>query len=169
METKVIKNCIVTGTDVMTSQIKQVNQSINIPATNVYSICPGVVTFIGRFDDVYTIVVQYSTNVCFQYKNIKSTTIKFGQYVDRCTLLGIANKYVQFTYLTLNANPYACRRGKTTFYKQDPINVLINGYADDFIYLDNVSQPIDTGITGAAPDWMLVSLPQAYRDGEANG
>ena len=149
MANMTIKNCIISRKD---SQVNVTNINVDIYCDNVYSICPGVVSYVGRYDYFYVVVVQYTTNVCFQYKHLKSTDIKVGQHIDRLTLLGEADKYVQFAYLTSAENVYPCRIGNRTYYKQKPLDILLNGYDSDYIYGDGIGHPWDDDDTSRAPD-----------------
>lgn len=97
--------------------------AINLEADHVYSICSGVVVDIGLTDDtLYTVTVQYDQNRSVRYGNIQDVYVNLGNTIRIGDIVGMANKYVIFEYITISedGSMWPVRIYTETYYKQDP-------------------------------------------------
>ncbi|MCD8211643.1 MAG: M23 family metallopeptidase [Oscillospiraceae bacterium] len=108
------------------------NTGIDIECDNVYSICPSVVIFIGQENKYYTVVIQYTSEICFRYCHLKNVNVERGQICDSGELIGKASKFCSFELLTKTQNnsTWPVRISSKTFYIQNP-----EEYADGTIIL----------------------------------
>jgi hypothetical protein len=154
----IIKSCIITHTDakvVKTYDIsgygESYHTSIDLAAHEVYSPCRGVAIYVGLVDKMPSVTVQYSNNISLRFMHLKSTDIVAGQIVPYDAVVGIADEYVSFEYLTTEERHPGIRvffyttLGSYTLYKQDPMLVLSQN-----VKFDNMTPIILTeGITDA--------------------
>jgi len=114
---------------------------VDIECKEVYSGFPGTVVLVNRPDTKsYTVIVQYNSNHAFAYCNLVSTSLREGEQVDTDDLIGKCKKYVHIEYLNKDKqNRFRVMITKQTFYKQDPINILLNGYDSMIDYSSEVA------------------------------
>lgn len=139
---KVIKNCLVTGTDAdvlkeycidrtnpLYSLYKGFNTSVNLSASDVYAAYAGTVMMItGNARTNYEVVVMCNVNQAVKYGNLKLVEVHKGQAVDVVTKIGSARGFVKVEYLTTYVkNPYSFRMNNIQMYKDDPMKILQPG------------------------------------------
>lgn len=108
------------------SSIKPYHTGLDILATTVYSICKGVVLFVGKDEDnKYVVSVQVNNTQCVRYGNLKEVSVIAGQLVD-AHVIGTADQHVHFEYCTtdLSGSIWPVRLGKVTYYKHNPYSVI---------------------------------------------
>ncbi len=114
---------------------------VDIECSNVYSGFPGTVILVNRPDGkTYTAIVQYNAENAFAYCNLQSVNVEEGQQVDTDDLIGTCSKFVHVEYLTKsNTTRFKVLVAKQTFYRNDPINILLNGYDSMIQYSSEVA------------------------------
>lgn len=135
----VIKSCLITNSDAkvlrqycidksnpLYQQYKGFCTSVNLEATNVFTMYSGRIAMIsGDERSTYQVVVQINSNQCIRYTNLKSVNVKYNQQVDVSQQIGVARRYVGVEYLTTYVkNPFSFRLGSIQLYKDDPAKIL---------------------------------------------
>lgn len=148
-----ILNCRITKSDSsiltdynLTDRNMPICTGINISTSGaVYSICPGKIVFIGTSDsynisqDKIRIVVQYDLGHLFGY-DVAVALVSLGDSVDYQTKLGTCSKGVlHFEYYNLFKTTIPMRINGTVYYKQNPLEILIDGYESIYNYSSGVS------------------------------
>ena len=102
------------------------SSGIDILADSVYSICEGVVVFVGSsLDRTYVVNVQIDSNQFIRYYNLKSEAVSPNQVLKKGDKIGVANKVVRVEYCTKEpsgSNPV--RIGTSEYYKHDPYPIF---------------------------------------------
>lgn len=98
----------------------------DILADNVYSICKGVVVFVGlSTDNDYVVNVQIDATQFIRYCNLKSEAVSPNQAIKAGDKIGVADEYVRVEYCNNTIPETNCvRLGGTTYYKHDPYPIL---------------------------------------------
>lgn len=107
--------------------------SLDIFASAVYSMCKGVVLFIGLGDDDrFVVSVQVNDSQCIRYGNLLDVSLYMGQLVDT-QLVGHADEYVSIEYVstTKSTSIWPVRIGEVTYYKHNPYPVISGDTALD--------------------------------------
>lgn len=139
---KLISNCIVTkGPATVTkpfidsrssprySQFHTLCSGCEIPCDNVYSICRGVVLFVGT-DSNPSVTVQYTAALSITYAHLKSTSLTAGDVVEKGDKIGKADSFVRVESLAAQPSQvWPVRIGASQYYKQDP-EYYIDGTLD---------------------------------------
>lgn len=114
---------------------------VDIECKEVYSAFPGTVILVNRPDTkTYTVIVQYNSNHAFAYCNLKAPAVEVGAQVDTDDLIGTCNKYVHVEYLNKSqTNRFRVMLVNQMFYKQDPLDILLNGYDSLINYSSDVA------------------------------
>lgn len=146
----IIQNCIITHSkseivfpyidsvdDLKYKVTKSLYDGIDLTAQEVYTPCNCVVIDISKQDNLYTVTVQYSKIVSLRFCHLKSVNVEIGAPILKDTLIGYAEKYVHFEYLTTDRNSlnWCFRVRGLELYKHNPNDVL-NGnivFRDDVI------------------------------------
>lgn len=115
----------ITNTDTV-STIK----SARILCENVYNIAYGQIVYIGVTNGRAVVNVKCNPSEVVRYGNLKELNCDRNYYADIGAQIGQADDYVEFEYCTLwrgNSN-YPVRINNTTYYKQDPTDILEGRY-----------------------------------------
>lgn len=108
------------------SSIKPYHTGLDISAATVYSICKGVVLFVGKDEDnKYVVSVQVNNTQCVRYGHLNEVSVIAGQLVD-AHVIGTADQYVHFEYCTtdVSGSIWPVRLGEVTYYKHNPYPVI---------------------------------------------
>ena len=147
MANDVIKNCIITKKDSRVLKYPNFNSftecypAVDIEANEIYSPCYGLLISDSNYFDKHALIVQYSGNICVKFSNLKSVTVDLGSVIVEGQLLGYANNYTIFEYLTSEIQTPAFREflpNGLTAYKHDPM-LILNGnvkFQNSFIDLN---------------------------------
>lgn len=132
----ILNNCIITheNSEILkyygvTSSGTSYHTGVDIEGTNIYCPCKGVCIFNGLIENKPSCTVQYSNNICLRFTHLKEVNVNEGQLVEYDSIIGIADKYVHFEYLT-SENTYPHFRvffnaqNSYFMYKHDPMLVL---------------------------------------------
>lgn len=116
----------------------KIHTGVDVSASDVYSVCTGLVLFVGTDPDNpqhKVVIVQYDANLVFRYCNLSSVSAEVGTEVDIGQLVGTADHFVHFEAMCffppkteLRVNIY-----NRTYYKIDPTK-----YVDGTISLADV-------------------------------
>lgn len=125
-------------------QNKGYHTGIDIVAENVYSICAGVCTYVGKSSEERNVViVQYDHNVSFRYCNLDVVAVRKGQIIDPNMELGVAHEWVHFEVITTSFSDWCVRVGGRDYYKQDPstyargtVDYSTSGNVENFIFYE---------------------------------
>ena len=114
---------------------------VDILCDKVYSPFPGTVVYIGKdMQKHYTVIIQYNQTHAVAFQNMKSLVVKSGEIVDSYHEVGAPDEFVHVEYLsTENPNRFKVMLTGQTFYKHDPIDLLLNGYESWLDYGSEVS------------------------------
>lgn len=125
-DAKVLKEYCIDKSNPLYRQYKGFNTSINLEASDVYTMYAGYVAIVfGDSRNGYEIVVRMNQDQAIKYGNLKSIDVKVNQQVDISQKVGQANKYVKVEYLTTYVkNPFSFRLGQTQMYKDDPAKII---------------------------------------------
>ena len=125
-DAKVLKEYCIDKSNPLYRQYKGFNTSINLEASDVYTMYAGYVAVVfGDSKSGYEIVVRMNRDQAIKYANLKSIDVRMNQQVDISQKIGQANKYVKVEYLTTYVkNPYSFRLGQTQMYKDDPAKII---------------------------------------------
>lgn len=147
MDRIVIKNCPITKRtsflktpyignihDKMYKKYKGFHTGVDIEGKEIYTICPGVCTLVGKNDDEGDVVIiQYDRNTSFRYCNLLSVSATMGSIVLPDQQIGIADKFVHFELLTRQVSDWVVRVGKEVHYKQDPTDYAYGNIPFDML------------------------------------
>lgn len=125
-------------------QNKGYHTGVDIVAENVYSICAGVCTYVGKSSEERNVViVQYDHNVSFRYCNLDVVSVRKGQTVDYQMEVGVAHEWVHFEVITTTFSDWCVRVGGRDYYKQNPstyargaVDYSESGTVEDFQFHD---------------------------------
>ena len=150
----VIENCSITleDSEVKTEynvwDTKSWCDGTEIYADKVYSPCKGIVIQEIKDSNFWSITVQYSEHIALRFSHMKDLDVRPGEVIETLRLLGHADKYVHFEYLTIE-DPGLGRMvtfpPNLVFYKHDPRLVLDHniifdetGYCTENIFLEGL-------------------------------
>lgn len=153
----VYKDCIITHRDskVLKSYIiddkKEYHTGIDLEASEVYCPCCGVVIQACQVDDHQSVVVQYSGNISLRFTHLREVCVKPGELVDFNQVIGTADKYVHFEYLTSEQNTPSFRvyvAQGLALYKHDPRlvldkNIIFDNYIAKMQYVEIFGETFD--------------------------
>lgn len=140
-----LKNCRITHQDSdviatwdITSKFK--HTGVTVTGNTVYSICSGVILHVGKHEDRYSVIVQYTSEMCVIYSLLSSTDRKLGQLVKVNEVIGTTTDNVRFECAVTAKQPvlFSVRVGSQTYYKIDPWDLLIDPRSFPDAGLDNV-------------------------------
>lgn len=133
---QILENCILTHRDSEVEKTYDVkfgseiyHTGIDITADDVYCPCQGVCIYTGYVDNYPSCTVQYSDNICLRFLHLLEVQVEPGQTIEYDQIIGIADKFVHFEYLT-SEKIYPSFRvffqaAKSYYmYKHDPMLVL---------------------------------------------
>lgn len=113
--------------------------------TDVFSLFPGKVLFLGFFEGMGTISIAVSNHEVIKYMNFDSILVTQFSKVNRGTRLGSihSRKGLQLEYCTQwkGESKFPSRFNNRLFYKQRPLDIL-NG-----IYVPKMQVDIEYGLT----------------------
>lgn len=136
---KVIKNCLITNSDAkvlkeycidksdpLYKEYKGFNTSVNLEASNVYSMCYGQVCMIsGDKKSGYDVAVRVNQNQVVRYGNLSSVDVAVNDIVDISNKIGEVKHWVRFEYMSTKVkNQYSFRVGNTQMYKDNPMKIF---------------------------------------------
>ena len=139
----IIVNCPITHKDsevlkdwIDDSKSKEYRQNrgyhtgVDIAADDIYSICAGVCTYVGKSSEERNIViVQYDHDVSFRYCNLHAVAVRKGQIIEPKMKLGVAHRWVHFEVITTSFSDWCVRVGGRDYYKQNP-SAYARGFVD---------------------------------------
>ena len=99
------------------------HSGVDITAKSVYSICQGVVLFVGQTsDDLKEVTVQYDANRIVRYCHLSDVYVHSGDTVERSELIGYADTFVRFEYATIvqGTSCWTVHINSQTYYKHNP-------------------------------------------------
>lgn len=106
------------------------SSGIDILANDVFSICKGVVVYVGvGIDGDHVVNVQIDATQCIRYCNLLSEDVSPNQAVDVGTKIGKANEFVRVEYCSTAENIDAARFirvGTCSYYLHDPYDIMTN-------------------------------------------
>ena len=142
--TTVLKDCIITNSDaeVVRSYTVALGEDayhlgIDLIADQVYCPCYGVAIYTGLIDGLPSCTVQYSNNICLRFTHLSEVQVNAGDLIVASQVIGLADEYVHFEYLTSEATTPAFRvffnASQTSYYlyKHDPMLVLLGNVQFD--------------------------------------
>lgn len=136
---KVIKNCLITRSDArvvkeycastespLYRQYKGFNTSVNLTATDVYTMYAGTVSMIsGDKKSGLDVVVLINQQQAIRYRNLKEVSVKLNEFADISQKIGVAKTAVWIEYLSTHVkNQFPFRMNNTVMYKDDPMKIL---------------------------------------------
>lgn len=100
------------------------HSGIDILCDKAYSICKGVVAYVGQDMDnnTYSVTIQYNSEESIRYCNLKSSEVGRGDIIERDQLIGYTDNHLHFEYVTRTQREsiWPVRISKFQYYKQDP-------------------------------------------------
>ena len=101
-------------------------KSARLLCENVYNVAHGQIVFIGEANGRAVVTVKCNPSEILRYGNLKEINCAINYFADKGAQIGIADEYVEFEYCTLwkGQSNYPVRVGSTTYYKQDPTEIL---------------------------------------------
>lgn len=142
---QVVENCSITksSADIIAPYVDNMNDpwyntlkgyhsGVDISATDVYSICEGVVIEVGRNTDGKVVTIQYNASICVRYCHLQSTDLRLGEAITSGSKIGIADDFVHFEFANNQQleSFWAIRISDLQYYKHNPIQ-----YADGTLTL----------------------------------
>ena len=139
----IITNCVVTNSDAevvkeyvdsdrsaLYKVYKGYHTGVDLKSSNVYSMCPGVVSIVNTMPDskLLSVVIQFDATNCIIYSNIVNSMVDVGQIVSTYQQIGTCKDFVHFEYANTVPSRWPVRVGAQTFFKHDPTQLLIYGY-----------------------------------------
>lgn len=148
-DSKILKDWIVDPKSKEYRQNKGYHTGIDIVAENVYSICAGVCTYVGKSSEERNVViVQYDHNLSFRYCNLDVISVRKGQLISEpyTQEIGVAHEYVHFEAITTTKSNWCVRVGGRDYYKNDPMRYLKREVTliSDWYRYDDISTEIQT-------------------------
>ena len=145
---KLLKRWIADSKSVEYTQNGGYHTGVDIEASEVYSICAGVCTYVGKsLEERNVVVIQYDHNTSFRYCNLDKIYIRKGQIINTDEYIGSAHKFVHFEVLNPENSTWCVRVGNRQYYKHDPIKYLtdsnISLRVDNYQY-NHISPDIQT-------------------------
>lgn len=136
-----IENCVVTHTnayiklpwiDSVDSRYYRRNNNsfhsgIDLLASSVYTPCNCVILEVALCSkNLYSVLYQYSADMCIKYSNLSSVSISDGELVLADSLIGTAKDYVHIEYWSsvVHIPRWVCRFGPLQMYKHDPTDIV---------------------------------------------
>lgn len=103
-------------------QYKKFHTGLDIQADKVYNYAPGAVIQIGYTGVHYVVTVQYSAEISLRYDHLKKVDVEEGQILHPGMLIGLADRYVHFEYISTNQenSKWPVRIGPITYFKHNP-------------------------------------------------
>lgn len=168
-----IPNCGITGSDaevLKTFKYEDDNKyvtysyyhsGVDLSGTQAYSICSGRVVAVSTSDEGdLGVIIQYSGDVFFQYKNILHTPLHAGDDIVTGTFIGTCDKYVHFEYITSGENEWPVRIVDRTYYKHDPMPLIEDGFSEFyevpsvFLYSEEYDENTETCFPESAAEML---------------
>ena len=168
-----IPNCGITGSDADVlktfkytadnrySTYSYYHSGVDLSGDVAYSVCNGRVVYVGESDDGrFGVIVQYSGDVFFQYKNITDTLLTAGDDIVKGSLIGGCDKYVHFEYITSGENEWPVRVVDRTYYKHDPMPLIEDGFSEFneipsvFLYSSEYDENVETCFPESAAEML---------------
>lgn len=150
-----IKDCTITGgttvilkyyvddkKDTRYKQYGGYHSGVDLKTSQVYSLFPGQVIFVGNYLGKYSVTVRYNLSNCFRFDNLVSSSVSAGDYIDVGTNLGYCDEYVHVEYINLVQSMWCVRLCGVDYYKHDPLNIILDGY-DDFDDYSETYRPLN--------------------------
>ena len=129
-----IIDCAITHTNAevlkeygLVSDITVYHTGIDIKASEIYAPCRGVIIQACKFEGKWSAVLQYSQHISLRFTNFKELNVHAGEIISTNQILGIADEYIHFEYLTTEENnpSYVVRiPPNCILWKHDPRLVL---------------------------------------------
>lgn len=99
---------------------------IDIAGTRVYSYSQGVVLSVGIQGEKMVVAIQFDARTLFRYCNLRSVDVSAGDIVEAGERIGLCKDHVHFEYCTTSEKSlFPVRIGEITYFKQDPMPVLL--------------------------------------------
>lgn len=148
----IYKDCIITHKDSLVTKTyrdlpnNQYHTGIDLTADDVYCPMYGVVIYVSKSDEDnhYSVIIQYSGNISLRFAHLINTNYQVGDLIEKDKIIGKADQYVHFEYLTSEVNDPALRiycYQNLDLYKHDPTLVLDKIVAfQDYIEEDYVEK-----------------------------
>lgn len=97
------------------------NSSCVVAARSIYSLCRGVVVFIGN-QPYNSVVVQYDTSTCLVYGNLATINVALNQSIESSELIGTVTDsvFVELLKSEGDSRVWPVRIGANEYFKQDP-------------------------------------------------
>lgn len=104
----------------------KLNDGDSIVANEVYAAYSGTVMIFSTTNNLTKIVVQTGKSFCISYSKLSETAegVKLGSVVSQGDHLGNCRGEALIEYYDHNVSPWIVRIGQTTWYKNDPEDVL---------------------------------------------
>lgn len=123
---------------------------LDIFADDVYSVCKGVVLFVGNNGKHKSVSVQIDANQCVRYCNLLEVYVEPGQAIVLDTHVGKADKFIHFEYCTRTRPIFShvvsnVRIGTQTYYKQNPRTFIEEQFPIEVAYPGNYTVVTDGG------------------------
>jgi murein DD-endopeptidase MepM/ murein hydrolase activator NlpD len=96
----------------------------DLECSNVYSAYNGTAVLVGDDELGKCVIVQTGSSFCIAYKHLADTDIRSGQYLDKGTFIGSANKYVHVELLQQSTSIWPVRIGAVTWFKNDTAQIF---------------------------------------------
>ena len=117
--------------------------------SEVYSLFPGQVLFLGYYRGKGTVYVAVSNHEIVRYMNLQKIEVWKGQSLQKGDLVGLVGNrsYLQFEYCTQwkGESVYPVRTDTKLYYKQNPIDILDGKYVPtkEIDIRDGITRPND--------------------------
>lgn len=120
---------------------KSLHSGIDIICRKIYTPCNCVILSTAKVEETYSIILQYSVDICLRFTNLKSVNVAPGNLILAESEIATSNSYVHVEYLTTSINsiqPWTIRIGPLQLYKHDPLPILDGSFVfDNTIQLEN--------------------------------
>jgi len=109
------------------SDIVPYHTSIDIKVTGIYNLCEGLVVDVGyQEENLKYVCVKMSNDCVFRYGHLKETYFNEDARIRPGELIGLAQRYASFEYLSLSTSKFPSYVDRYKFYIQDPSDIILH-------------------------------------------
>lgn len=160
----IIKQYVDSTADPLYKSYKGFHDGVDIKAKDVYSFCPGIVVRVGNHYKGYTVTVRCSDDRLIQYCHLKDITVAVNDIIDTGSLIGSVRDAVHVEYLTDTKSKWPVRLVNITYYKTNPLEMLITGpsyfvsYSDNLFNENDFTEEINADMCTGVPEYVMAEF-----------
>lgn len=125
---KVLKECVMSDKHSLYKEYGGYHTGVDIEGSSVFNLFDGVVVWVGKNTQTYSVIVQTGDTFCMVYSNLTTADVIKGESINKGRKLGDVYKYVHVEKLSNDTSKWPVRVGQRTWYKADVTGMLYGGY-----------------------------------------